>query len=74
MPKVMSRASLTAIGKKENHHLFSLIDEHYYESTGWFMHNQDYYDAYDRTMPKVYLGEYAASTNVKRSNVETALA
>lgn len=59
---------------KENHHLFSLIDEHYYESTGWFMHNQDYYDAYDRTMPKVYLGEYAASTNVKRSNVETALA
>lgn len=58
----------------ENKYLFSLIDEHYYESTGWFMHNQDYYDNYDRTMPKVYLGEYAASTNVKRSNIETALA
>ena len=37
------------------------------------MHNQDYYDGYDRHAPKVYLGEYAASTSTKRSNVETAL-
>ena len=58
----------------ENKNLFSLIDEHYYESTGWFLNNQDYYDTYDRSLPKVYLGEYAASTNVKRSNIETALA
>jgi alpha-L-arabinofuranosidase len=51
-----------------------MLDEHYYESTGWFMHHQDYYDSYDRHLPKVYLGEYAASTPVKRPNVETALA
>ena len=51
-----------------------MTDEHYYESTGWFMHHQDYYDNYDRSMPKVYLGEYAASTKARRPNVETALA
>lgn len=58
----------------ENRDIIDMVDEHYYESTGWFMHNQDYYDEYDRSAPKVYLGEYAASTSVKRSNVETALA
>ena len=51
-----------------------MTDEHYYESTGWFMHHRDYYDHYDRQGTKVYLGEWAASTNVKRPNVETALA
>lgn len=51
-----------------------MVDEHYYESTGWFMHHQDYYDHYDRQSAKVYLGEWAASTKAKRPNVETALA
>jgi len=51
-----------------------MTDEHYYESTGWFMHHRDYYDRYDRQGTKVYLGEWAASTRVKRPNVETALA
>ena len=89
-----------------------MTDEHYYESTGWFMHHRDYYDHYQRTHPqplpagrgvetssndnsadnsiyfppsqggvgggsapvKVYLGEWAASTRVKRPNLETALA
>ena len=81
-----------------------MVDEHYYESTGWFMHHRNYYDNYPRTLnsqftidnsqssilnsqssilnsqssilntPKVYLGEWAASTKVKRPNVETALA
>ena len=51
-----------------------MTDEHYYESTGWFMYHRDYYDNYDRKAPKVYLGEWAASTKVKRPNVETALA
>ena len=54
--------------------LQDMVDEHYYESTGWFMHHRDYYDGYDRQLPKVYLGEYAASTNARRPNVETALA
>ena len=51
-----------------------MVDEHYYESTGWFMHHRDYYDNYDRQGTKVYLGEWAASTKAKRPNVETALA
>ena len=59
---------------KKHPELQYMVDEHYYESTGWFMHHRDYYDNYDRSMPKVYLGEYAASTRVKRPNVETALA
>ena len=34
-----------------------------------FLHNQDYYDGYDRTAPKVYLGEWAS----RGRNVENAL-
>lgn len=37
-----------------------MVDEHYYVSPGWLIHNQDFYDRYDRTKSKVYLGEYAA--------------
>ena len=37
-----------------------MVDEHYYQSPGWFIHNQDFYDKYDRSKPKVYLGEYAS--------------
>jgi alpha-L-arabinofuranosidase len=59
---------------KKHPELQYMADEHYYESTGWFMHHRDYYDHYDRSAAKVYLGEYAASTKVKRPNVETALA
>ena len=59
---------------KKHPDLQYMLDEHYYESTGWFMHHRDYYDQYNRSIPKVYLGEYAASTNARRPNVETALA
>lgn len=52
-----------------------VIDEHYYQSPGWFINNQNFYDKYDRTKSKVYLGEYAASLPGKvRTNLETALA
>jgi alpha-L-arabinofuranosidase len=37
-----------------------IVDEHYYQSPGWFINNQEYYDKYDRSKPKVYLGEYAS--------------
>lgn len=45
---------------KANKDILDMVDEHYYESVGWFLNNQHYYDDYDRTAPKVYLGEYAA--------------
>ena len=38
------------------------------------IHNQEYYDYYDRSKAKVYLGEYAAHLPVRPNNVETALA
>ena len=59
---------------KQHPDLQYMVDEHYYESTGWFLNHQDYYDHYDRTAAKVYLGEWAASTKARRPNVETALA
>ena len=51
-----------------------LMDEHYYQTPGWFIHNQDYYDSYDRFKAKVYLGEYAAHLPGRPNNIETALA
>lgn len=52
----------------------SMVDEHNYNSPGWFIYNQDYYDHYDRTKSKVYLGEYAAHIRGGINNMETALA
>lgn len=50
-----------------------VVDEHYYQPPGWFIHNQDFYDRYDRTKSKVYLGEYAAHLPGRPNNIETAL-
>ncbi|NDV66974.1 alpha-L-arabinofuranosidase C-terminal domain-containing protein [Bacteroides sp. 224] len=50
-----------------------MVDEHYYQPPGWFIHNQDYYDRYDRNKSKVYLGEYAAHLPGRPVNIETAL-
>ena len=51
-----------------------VVDEHYYNTPGWFINNQDFYDRYDRSKPKVYLGEYAAHLPGRPNNIETALA
>lgn len=51
-----------------------MVDEHYYVQPGWFIHNQDFYDRYDRSKPQVYLGEYAAHLPGRPSNLEVALA
>lgn len=40
-----------------------IVDEHYYQPPGWFINNQDFYDKYDRSKSKVYLGEYASWGN-----------
>lgn len=52
----------------------SVVDEHYYQTPGWFIYNQDFYDKYDRSKPKVYLGEYAAHLPGRPNNIESALA
>lgn len=50
-----------------------IVDEHYYCSPGWFIHNPNFYDGYDRSKPKVYLGEYAAHKAGRVNDMETAL-
>jgi alpha-L-arabinofuranosidase len=51
-----------------------MVDEHYYEKTNWFWDNLDFYDKYDRSNSAVYLGEYAAHENDRRSTLRSALA
>ncbi|MGW0735261.1 alpha-L-arabinofuranosidase C-terminal domain-containing protein [Streptomyces sp. NPDC002851] len=41
----------------------AMVDEHYYNSPAWFLENNDRYDSYDRSGPKVFLGEYASQGN-----------
>ncbi len=40
-----------------------LIDEHYYRRPEWFLQNARRYDAYPRTGPKVFAGEWAAQSD-----------
>jgi alpha-N-arabinofuranosidase len=56
-----------------------IVDEHYYQSTDWFLTNSTRYDHYDRSGPKVFAGEYAAQTagmtsTENRNNWKAALA
>ena len=50
-----------------------MVDEHYYNSPGWYFHHRDFYDTYDRNGTKVYLGEWASKGNqVTNALVEAA--
>jgi len=57
-----------------------LVDEHYYQPPQWFLANVNRYDAYPRTGPKVFAGEYAAhaptdpARGQRPSTLATALA
>ncbi len=50
-----------------------MVDEHYYKSPAWFWDNLRRYDSYDRAKPHVYLGEYAAHDDKRRSTLRAAL-
>ena len=55
-----------------------IVDEHYYNSPEWFTKNAGRYDAYDRSGPKVFAGEYAAQSigvvkPENKNNWQTAL-
>lgn len=39
------------------------VDEHFYKSPEWFLENLHRYDNYDRSLPKVFAGEYAAHSH-----------
>ncbi|MDO4171341.1 MAG: alpha-L-arabinofuranosidase C-terminal domain-containing protein [Prevotellaceae bacterium] len=50
-----------------------IVDEHYYNTPGWYFNHRDYYDNYDRNGTKVYLGEWASKgNNVSNALVEAA--
>jgi alpha-N-arabinofuranosidase len=51
-----------------------IVDEHYYKSPQWFLDNLARYDTYDRKKSKVYLGEYAAHDEKRRTTLRSALA
>jgi alpha-L-arabinofuranosidase len=51
-----------------------MVDEHYYESSDWFFEAATKYDHYDRSMPKLYLGEYAVRKDAGNGNMLAALA
>lgn len=38
-----------------------MVDEHYYRTPKWFESRYNKYDSYDRSGPKVYVGEYAVT-------------
>jgi alpha-N-arabinofuranosidase len=38
------------------------VDEHFYRTPDWFLQNVNLYDDYDRTGPKVFVGEYASQS------------
>jgi len=56
-----------------------IIDEHCYAKPEWFFNNTHRFDTYDRTGPKVFMGEYAAQSDYtvsvkNKNNLECALA
>lgn len=51
-----------------------IIDEHFYMSPEWFLTHTDRYDSYDRSGPKVFLGEYAAHVPNRDNNLYSSLA
>jgi len=51
-----------------------IIDEHYYSSPEWFAANSERYDSYDRSGPRVYVGEYAVTQGCGQGNLRAAVA
>jgi len=49
-------------------------DEHYYNTPEYFMENDTRFDSYDRTGPKIFLGEYAVNGGNTIASWECALA
>ena len=56
-----------------NEHPVDLLDEHYYRSPSWFAGKYHHYDSYDRNGPKIYVGEYAVTSNCGEGNLKAAL-
>ena len=45
-----------------NNYPVEMVDEHYYRNPKWFADRFDKYDSYDRSKYKIYVGEYAVTS------------
>ena len=50
-----------------------IVDEHYYNTPEFFMQQAHRYDSYDRTGPKIFVGEYAVTRNTGKGNLRGAI-
>lgn len=50
-----------------------IVDEHYYNTPDFFMQQATKYDRYDRTGPKVFVGEYAVTRDGGLGNLRAAV-
>lgn len=48
-------------------------EHHYYMTPAWFAANSGKYDDYDRSLPKVFVSEYAANQACGKGNLEAAV-
>lgn len=60
-------------GEQENPGFCYAVDEHYYVPDKWMYEHIDFYDEYPRNVA-VFAGEYAAHTQKRENNMESALA
>lgn len=68
----------TAWDEIKKNYTDTVVDEHYYQETTWYLENTHRYDSYDRNGAKVFLGEYAATskgigTMWTKANIMTAV-
>jgi alpha-L-arabinofuranosidase len=54
-------------------HPVDLVDEHYYRNPQWFINQYNKYNSYDRSGPKIYVGEYAVTQDVGLGNLAAAV-
>lgn len=50
-----------------------LVDEHYYNTPEFFMSQANRYDSYDRSGPKIFVGEYAVTRNTGTGSLRGAI-
>ena len=50
-----------------------IVDEHFYDSPEFFMRQATHFDKYDRTGPKIFVGEYAVTKNCGLGNLRGAI-
>lgn len=50
-----------------------IVDEHFYNDTEFFASNHNKFDHYDRSGPKIFVGEYAVTNNRVNASLYSAL-